>query len=1256
MFLDRIGQLGLLSHQDDTNIIAPLPLIVRKKMIWEAVQCLTQRSVTLNYTHTLTSFTHVKWYMELLGHGFNLPIEDVVIVNECINVYKTWLLEGGDPLMVPPGSKGYEQIFWQKIFMHASLLFQPRKSYDSSPISNSQQPATQEILTSEALVNTHVTLCRHILLMILTSAQQQTTSCAAQTTSNSNPASTQQQTYHLDFSRDTWIVLLKVLLGCADRLLTEPTLVLKSRRGSYIESSVNSASLNTGTPVSEKPILSRWGRSGAAGNADRASVGDVNPGPTMGDALCDFLSKVLIEVWLRSEEMDVGLWTCLKDQYEKWTHRVEIVRNWSAVTLALSNRTRREQNTLTVSFPSSPTFNLDLSEKFTVYAWHKFTYIIGNINAIEAPENFYVAVKGISRVVDSFLLVGTRREFHPEVTAPDGNTLLHMFGPWLFEAVTRKSPDVFLPSVDKTGFPVGIVTMEELRKGCLKIIGGILGVLNVFENVGIKSLVVLERSDFGDKIRACYPSYDQYASIRPSNNRDNDSDHPMSSSQNTVALKNLKPYLLDLLLNTLHVEQSATNTKHVLHLLSCFSIEEIDFCPASVSLVLGTVKEKILSKVWPQDVQSCAFDVLTQLTFFWEAIDKASKGSCKDVVVSLCNYIDGLFAEDNVVDTTVLLRWVLIGNWVEQEKELSVLARDDEFSVVGGSNNSNNHHHTTQTHNPTSSRPGSNYGSNGNLLATAGLASGASSITSGTEKTTLANHFAAFAGNPNNNNKPDVGVSTFAKLTADSAVKSAAEIALNQLLLHLGNFPARTCQFRRHQNQHLVPRTERTGPDSDDPRTWWHKWWKLDEWSSPRGHKRLPIPSIHPVVDSELDFTLQPPRDPKLILIFSWVLRYKYVEDSKRVEAYQEMQRQQFGGAGFGDSRSSSKADQEGKGSTGEGGENNNGAVGESLSPPPPERPLRPKSAPLLGGHVRKPPSPVKLKEQQLLPHETEGNIAEAFQAERKSQTQLEALNNGASARTSAAYMESNNNFPSNTDNGGEYHVRPKLPPYIPPNSDVLRGECFNESAIPKFSELLNPDTEEGRRFELLKKKLDRCIEIEKATYNSADDDRLCVDTAIRPTPPIDRFDVNVPCAVFRQFLSHMGYINLDTREKLKPMVIVLYAKNCTTTIEEMIHPKSTTPDFYEFLHSIGSPFCKTTSYFATRNVEMLFITPYTMKAPENEALKTVYMNSISENIVTILWIENLVDIDNVVKRVTSNITLNASTVIVIHPKSLAAS
>ncbi|KAJ3070356.1 hypothetical protein HDU98_006622, partial [Podochytrium sp. JEL0797] len=1303
-------------------------------------------------------------------------------------------------------------------------------------------------LTSEALVGTHVTLCRHILQLFLSAAQQQ----ISQTPPVPTPQ-LQQSKYHLEFCRETWIVLLKVLLGCADRLLSEPSAVSKSRRGSYADSGGIGVFV---APVNEKSLLSaRWGR-GVEKERIGTSVGDVNPGPKMGDALCDVLSKVLIEVWLRN--------------------------------------------------------------------------IIGNINTIESPENFFIAIKGISRVVDSFLYVGTRKEFHPDINCPDGNTLLHMFGHYLFEAVTRKSPeyedgiseafgvlckifctpqpraaflgtylarfyscmsvalktghpqtltsiimncarsDFFmmelagsrvlvydfsvalkrvLLATDKAGFPVGIVSMEELRKGCLKIVGGLMGVLNRFGGVGVKAMLVLERSEFTEKIRCCYSYYNVQKSARTSSEvKDLPSDP--SSSNPPATFKSLKPYYLDLLLNTLLLEQNSPNLKLTLHLLSCFCVEEIDFCPAAVSLVLEVVKDRMLFKIWNQDVQMCAFDFLAQMSNFWEAIDGAVKGSSKDLVISLCTYIDGLFAEDNVITNQQmiikaydgLIRWALIGGWMEPEKDciarvnaslcrgVTLLDRHHEFSVITGGGGGNNLSSNTTT--PASSRPTSNYGSNGNLLGVnthhlhhhhapsplspnSGLGSlnaGGGGSGGGAEKqNTLANHLAAFAGNVTNaistnsersktrkevkktrsntlssplatlvaavsastaaatastdkpsgtptvtntntssvlltNSVPFLststatasvpmkhdGISTFAKLTAEGAVKSAAEIALAQLLNHLGNFPPPHCEFgvtrvstlfneisevrrilsiRERLLQNSIFASSRNSVDSEGEGAFNHSathihgmgtavgcahfkkylrffvydnrilmgFLEQPEWARESGHAVMDEEND----ESSVDYSLQPrPRDPKLILVlrdatgkFSWVSKLKYLEVLKKVEN---------GGTTAG----------------GGGGKEVPGLV---------EKPKRPASAPMSG---RK-PMPVKLKEQQLVPHESEGNIMEAVHSELKDSlgsmgvAETPAPREGIHSGQAAASAE-------------EYSVIPSLPPYIPPNSGVLHGECFDESAIPKFSELLHPDSEEGKKFEQLKQKLEKCIQIENETYNSESDTKLETDISVHPAPPVDRFDVNTPCILFRQFLSHMGYLGLESREKLKPMVMseaflkdlermdalperecfsvsVLYARDCRTTTEEMILPKKgVTPDFYEFLHSVGWPislhnhvgyrgnlsptFCKTTSYFATRNVEMLFNCPYTLKAVEDvdfgirrgssvvpppkqqepvtemDRLKQLFMNCNADNQITVLWIENLIDVHNVVKRVTSQLTPNTSCVIVVHPQTVAAS
>ncbi|KAJ3060966.1 hypothetical protein HK102_009301, partial [Quaeritorhiza haematococci] len=70
--------------------------------------------------------------------------------------------------------------------------------------------------------------------------------------------------------------------------------------------------------------------------------------------------------------------------------------------------------------------------------------MIGNPNWLSA-HNFDVAVMGISKVVDEFHRIGTTVDKSDPVQAstsvPDGNTLLNMFGEWLFEACTKPAPE-----------------------------------------------------------------------------------------------------------------------------------------------------------------------------------------------------------------------------------------------------------------------------------------------------------------------------------------------------------------------------------------------------------------------------------------------------------------------------------------------------------------------------------------------------------------------------------------------------------------------------------------------------------------------------------------------------------------------------------------------------------------------------------------------------------------------------------------------
>ncbi|KAJ3088523.1 hypothetical protein HK100_008013, partial [Physocladia obscura] len=474
-----------------------------------------------------------------------------------------------------------------------------------------------------------------------------------------------------------------------------------------------------------------------------------------------------------------------------------------------------------------------------------------------------------------------------------------------------------------------------------------------------------------------------------------------------------------------------------------------------------------------------------------------------------------------------MIRWALAGHWIEGQKEcisrvnatlcrgVSILAKDDEFSLISTTTasvtqqNPNLAHLTPNSKNSTLSAASSVTGSSGNLLGSI-----SPSVTSPKEtaimfdsKTSLANHFATFAGNVSNaigsdgrrkrkesnkkragtlssplatlvaavtvnsasldrekssaakNNSPDVGVSTFAKITAEAAVKAAAEIALAQMLNHLGNFPPKnaSCGVSRistlfneiNEVKRILAMRNRVKENSIFTSS---NNSLYDENSSPTISEKLtceislfrkylryfvydnrvllgfveqPEWAVENLANSseswELEYNQKEPKDPKIIIVirdatgkFSWISELLYKEKGKKSIESQATPTV-------------------------------NASNNYQLLSPESEMPLRskrPVSAPLSG---RKKVDKKEISPERL-PHESVGNIVETL---------------------------SNPHISQAAESTIEYHVQPKLPPYIPINSEVLHAICFNESAIPKFPELVIPDADEAKKFEALKKELD---------------------------------------------------------------------------------------------------------------------------------------------------------------------------------------
>jgi hypothetical protein len=374
---------------------------------------------------------HVKWFMEVIGQGFNLPLEDMAITNDDIDIYARWLFEQNvRPLAVI--EEGLEQEFYQIIFHQFSLLFQPRITRTNNgasttattpPISmQSTQGGATSINTNTSSKNNsfHITMLpinAHNNLGMPFSPMPPT---QTNTNSSSNAQSALKETLSqlvqrhvelckktlkvftmagrtLKLSVETWSVLLKVMLGITDYLLKEPS-------------------------------------------GDTSNLGVMN----MADELCDSLLQVLFELWLRSNIMDVEMWDILKNCFIRWTHRSKAIQQWSSTSLALTKRIQNliygEKEGTDGVYVNGPNIKLDLPADFVYYAWHRVIYLIPHPLQLP-PNNFTLSMLGIGNLVDALnsTINGVdiiNHESSP-ATNPDGNTLLHMFGNYLFDAASK---------------------------------------------------------------------------------------------------------------------------------------------------------------------------------------------------------------------------------------------------------------------------------------------------------------------------------------------------------------------------------------------------------------------------------------------------------------------------------------------------------------------------------------------------------------------------------------------------------------------------------------------------------------------------------------------------------------------------------------------------------------------------------------------------------------------------------------------------
>ncbi|KAI8907305.1 hypothetical protein EDD86DRAFT_209278 [Gorgonomyces haynaldii] len=786
MLLSRIKELRLLMDDPESNVMGSFPLESKRIMIHE-----TNKHIISNIQFTSAAFTsnsHVKWIMEVVGQGLSLPLNDLDIIQDSLSIYTQWLV---DPTSRPMAIITRQddtvlQQFYQNLFRHCSQLYLARVPEDESKL------------------QTHVELCKRNLNTLQSVALYQG---------------------HL-FSNETWLVLVKVVIGICDALLRLPP-AKQSKRDRYA--------------------------------LEEMELGDV--GSVLADGLCAHLMFVALDVWLRSSIVDTELWDTFRDLFRAWAHRLHVVQYWSACLVAMTKlvlqrfgATDVDENEgvrLLISLPNGGrVIEMELKQDHFMYAWYRNTYMLGNPVQYSSAV-FNIAINGIAETVE---LWQSQREAGAQIY---GNHLLQMYGDWLFDGAltslvgyeegraravetlckifTQRQTQRFLPvylelfyrclmksltgdflaltavimncnslfAMELDGIRVTVPYFiqgcyrllpvpqqaqtlkhphETMRLGCYKLLGSFISSLNrfrlVFSEHKYPDITIAPAIDsrLVKLVTSCFPENKEMS---------------------------LQEHVGVLLLASLIHETVPQNARYLIQILTCFTTDEGQWHPQVVLTVSQIVLEKMLIlNHWSNEVLFTSLGFLNTLAVSWG--QSSPQQSPRQILLLLCTFIDQQIQLDNVIDTHVriikayetLVQWALVNEWIHDDYEAQRLLLNVIVHGVGLMNKDKNFGTVSSfpSDTPWNTKLVSSVLSHPLLVQTP-----TATLNKRNQRTSAApkifnkpllpflSHLPTSSSS--SVNKIDAGVSTFAAVTASIQIKAAADAALSQFLTYLTNFP-----------------------------------------------------------------------------------------------------------------------------------------------------------------------------------------------------------------------------------------------------------------------------------------------------------------------------------------------------------------------------------------------------------------------------------------------------------------------------------
>ena len=434
--------------------------------------------------------------------------------------------------------------------------------------------------------------------------------------------------------------------------------------------------------------------------------------------LCSQILKVLFEVWLHSRTKNPHLWDALKNRVSGWVHHMPLVSTWNLISQSLTKRSiailygAQEGTDSVILHLDDHPLSIQMDDEYLFYSWHRMLNLLPNPNTdIKQPGIYLEFMNAVDLLATLYLNVKPNPK--NRLLPPSGNTILHIFGKWLFDAV----------HLDRNGFDDG--TARALRTLCnimsnrhqcdfLPVYyGSFFGALQsalmkegkillaaissstsifVHELRGIRALVPsyvsaiyriltkkvkMEHAFSAEKVRKdclillgtliCLPNH---FGRTPFTLRIND---PKQSSKafDVQTYGELSPHFSRTLIEALTCEEYPPNIEHLLYLSYIYQCEDLktgtEFTKQSLLLISRKISQ---GGGWNTEVSITAIKVLSMMSSLYPNIDKGYELGNR-IVQNLCTLIlaiPNFTSIDKFTEELVINAYKCITDWLMPEQ------------------------------------------------------------------------------------------------------------------------------------------------------------------------------------------------------------------------------------------------------------------------------------------------------------------------------------------------------------------------------------------------------------------------------------------------------------------------------------------------------------------------------------------------------------------------------------------------------------